>query len=71
LEHEIERLYEEFEPSVERPIKKQKSESETIASMAGGNNGLGSAIIICKFNRLMHYYRELEGLYDMEVGTGV
>jgi hypothetical protein len=52
--------YKSFEPSVEQPIKKQKSDSETIASMAGGNKGLGSAIIICKFNRLMHYYLELE-----------
>lgn len=40
--------------------KKMKSDSETIASIAGGNNGLGSAIIICKFPRLMHYIAELE-----------
>jgi len=41
-------------------MKKKKSDSETIASIAGGNNGLGSAIIICKFPRLMHYIEELE-----------
>lgn len=40
--------------------KKMKSDSETIASIAGGNNGLGSAIIICRFPRLMHYIAELE-----------
>jgi hypothetical protein len=46
---------------IETPApKKVKSDSETIASIAGGNNGLGSAIIICKFPRLMHYIAELE-----------
>lgn len=40
--------------------KKMKSDIETIASIAGGNNGLGSAIIICRFTRLMHYIAELE-----------
>ncbi len=42
------------------PTKKLKSESDTIASLAGGNNGLGSAIIICKFPRLMYYISEIE-----------
>jgi hypothetical protein len=41
------------------PKKKLKSDSETIASVAGGNNGLGSALVICKFSRLMHYIHEL------------
>jgi hypothetical protein len=36
------------------------SDSETIASASRGTNGLGSAIIICKFNRLMHYINECE-----------
>jgi hypothetical protein len=42
------------------PAKKLKVESETIASEAGGNNGMGSALIICKFPRLLHYIDELE-----------
>lgn len=40
--------------------KKMKSDSDTIASLAGGNNGLGSALIICKFPRLMYYIAKLE-----------
>jgi hypothetical protein len=46
--------------SQDPPKKKLKSDSESIASVAGGNNGLGSALIICKFPRLMHYISELE-----------
>jgi hypothetical protein len=44
------------------PTKKLKVEvdSETIASVGGGNNGIGSALIICKFSRLLHYIDELE-----------
>lgn len=43
------------------PTKKTKlSDSEAIASVAGGNNGLGSCLIICKFERLMHYINECE-----------
>jgi hypothetical protein len=42
------------------PAKKLTVESETIASLAGGNNGMGSALIICKFPRLLHYIDELE-----------
>ena len=51
--------YKSFESS-DPPKKKLKNDSEDIASLAGGNNGLGSALIICKFSRLMHYIRELE-----------
>jgi hypothetical protein len=51
--------YKKFDSS-EPPKKKPNNDSETIASVAGGNNGLGSALIICKFSRLMHYIRELE-----------
>jgi hypothetical protein len=47
-----------FDTSVP-PKKKLKSDSETIASVTGGNNGLGSALVICKFSRLMHYIHEL------------
>lgn len=49
-----------IETSNSPATKKVKSDSETIASIACGNNGLGSAIIICKFPRLMHYIKELE-----------
>jgi len=53
--------YDSFEASDQNPPnKKLKSESETLASIANGNNGLGSAIIICKFPRLLHYIEELE-----------
>lgn len=41
--------------SNEQPPKRLKSESETVASLAGGNNGFGSALIICKYARLLHY----------------
>lgn len=52
--------YKEFVSS-EPPMKKKlKSDSETIASVAGGNNGLGSALILCKFGKLMHYIKEIE-----------
>ena len=54
------RPYSPIETSNTPATKKMKSESETIASLAGGNNGLGSAIIICRFPRLMHYIAELE-----------
>jgi hypothetical protein len=50
--------YLRIETSTPPPAKKIKSDNETIASIAGGNNGLGSAIIICKFPRLMHYITE-------------
>ena len=46
----------------EVPAKKVKCESDTIASLAGGNNGRGSALIICKFPRLMHHINLLEGM---------
>jgi hypothetical protein len=43
------------------PEKKQKiSDSETIASVSLGSNGLGRALIICKFKRLLHYLGECE-----------
>jgi hypothetical protein len=40
--------------------KKAKCDSDTIASLAGGNNGRGSALIICKFPRLMYHINCLE-----------
>jgi hypothetical protein len=55
--------YPPFEPSrTPPPTKKRKvdADSETITSVAGGNNGIGCALIICKFPRLMHYIDELE-----------
>jgi hypothetical protein len=51
--------YEEFENAPEPKRKKVKSDSETIASIAGGINGLGSALIVCKFTRLMYYIHTL------------
>lgn len=51
--------YKSFDSSA-LPKKNVKNDSETIASLAGGNNGLGSALIICKFSSLMYYIRELE-----------
>lgn len=54
-----EQPYDPFEESAQtHPKKKLKSDSETLASVANGNNGLGSAIIICKFPRLLHYINE-------------
>ena len=44
----------------EHLTKKRKTDSETIASLAGGINGLGSALILCKYPRLMHYIDEVE-----------
>jgi hypothetical protein len=52
--------YEPIESSSSPPAKKLKVDSEAIASLAGGNNGMGSALIICKFPRLLHYIDELE-----------
>ena len=52
--------YQRIETSDTPPTKKMKTDSETVASLAGGNNGQGSALIICKFHRLMHYIEELE-----------
>lgn len=40
--------------------KKMKSDSEAIANIAGGNNELGSAIIICRFPQLMYYIEKLK-----------
>ena len=37
-------------------------DSETIASLAGGNNGLGSALIIAKFPKLLFYIKQAEEL---------
>lgn len=51
--------YDSFDGTPVPMSKKKKSESETVASYAGGINGLGSALIICKFSRLMHYINEL------------
>eukprot|EP01040_Poterioochromonas_malhamensis_P017433 gene17433-20031_t len=54
-----EQSYDPFEESAQtHPKKKLKSDSETLASVANGNNGLGSAIIICKFPRLLAYINE-------------
>ena len=44
----------------ERPKKKRVTVSETVASVAGGINGLGSALILCKYPRLIHYIDEIE-----------
>ncbi len=54
--------YEAFDSTPEPIRKKVKSDSETIASIAGGINGLGSALIVCNFTRLMHYIQELNSL---------
>lgn len=54
--------YEEFERAPEAKRSMAQSDSETIASMAGGINGLGSALIVCKFPRLMQSIHELNGL---------
>jgi hypothetical protein len=52
--------YESFDGIPEPMSKKMKGDSETIASIAGGTNGLGSSLIICKFSRLMHYIDDLK-----------
>jgi hypothetical protein len=41
--------YPKIEDSATPPSKKVKCDSDTVASLAGGNNGRGSALIICKF----------------------
>jgi hypothetical protein len=47
--------------STSQPAKKTKKiDCETIVSIAGGNNGRGSALIFCMFPRLMQYINELE-----------
>lgn len=53
--------------SEEVPYEKMKgkkaaipTDSETAASAAEGTNGYGSALIFCKFKRLMHYFDEIE-----------
>lgn len=57
--------HEEFDYPLEPNPKKAKTgseesqESESVVSIAGGTNGLGSALIVCKFPRLMHYINEL------------
>lgn len=51
--------YEPFEGE-EGGSRKKLTNSESIASMAGGNGGQGSALVICTFPRLMHYISVLE-----------
>ena len=51
--------YQAFTNGKKKKIVKQ-SDSDTIASLAGGMNGLGSSIIISKFPRLMYYIGESE-----------
>lgn len=48
--------------SSDSPKKKLKNDSETVASLVCANDGVGNALIICKFSRLMHYINELERL---------
>jgi hypothetical protein len=55
-----------IQPASENPPKRYKVDSETVASIAGGNNGLGSALIFCKFPRLMHYIELLETMESPE-----
>ena len=56
-----EKPYEDFDADVEVPAtKKLKSASESLASVAGGNNGLGSALVFCKIAKLIHYLEMLE-----------
>lgn len=37
----------------------EKSVTESVASLCGGNSGMGSALIICNFPKLMYYIDEL------------
>jgi hypothetical protein len=52
--------YTSFDNDVIPEKKKLKVDSESVASIAGGINGLGSALILCKFPRLIHYFEEVE-----------
>lgn len=52
--------YPSFDSDVIPKKKKLKVDSESVASLAGGINGLGSALILCKFPRLIHYFEEIE-----------
>jgi hypothetical protein len=49
-----------MEPDSAPATKTLTCDREPMASVAGGNNGNGSALIICKYPRLMHYIDELE-----------
>lgn len=42
------------------PLKKARCDIDTVASLAGGDNGRGSALIICKFPGLMLHFNLLE-----------
>jgi hypothetical protein len=52
--------YPSFDIDVIPEKKKLKVDSESVASIAGGINGLGSALILCKSPRLIHYFEEIE-----------
>lgn len=47
--------YVDVNDTLQQNNKKQKCDSETVASLTSGNQGLGSALIICQYARLMHY----------------
>jgi hypothetical protein len=52
--------YEPIQTVPEPAVKKRRILSETVASLAGGNGGMGSALVLCKFPRLLHYIKECE-----------
>jgi hypothetical protein len=53
--------YKHFDDDIIPEKKKFKVGSEPVASIAaGGINGLGCALILCKCHRLMHYFEEIE-----------
>lgn len=59
----VDSLYNHFADDSSAPATKKvrQVDSESVFShLAGGNNGNGRALIVCKFPRLMHYIRELE-----------
>lgn len=47
--------YEPFAGIPQTKKRKKDCESETVASLSGGNNGVGRALWLCKCKRLMHY----------------
>ncbi len=55
------RPYPKFTHQITQPPKKSKHEvdSESIKSLFGGTNGLGSALIVSRHSKLMKYISEL------------
>ena len=58
--HSEDTPYVNVQETVEPSNKKTKCDSETVASLSEGNQGFGSALIICQYVKLMHYINEFD-----------